>query len=246
VAACGPGSIRQHALGAALGCKYTATSCRGDDPDKEHMLRRSVRDSGHAETRGPSSEIGKGILEASRRVLARGGIEALTVAAVAAEADVYGSAIHYHFGSKEGLKAALVEQLFDEGRMNAEQAIASLPPGPARLAEAMRRFLMIGGPDTELAGFETLGTQLRDENLHRGLMELYDRAREDFVKVLGADADPELAESVRPLATVVFAFLDGMNVAMLIDPGLDETAALATMEEMVIGKLRELGVSWIR
>lgn len=205
-------------------------------------MRRNVHDHSTTETRGPSSEIGIAILEASRRVLAKGGIEALTIAAVAAEAGVYGSAIHYHFGSKDGLKAALVEQLFDEGRLNAEQAIDCLPPGRARFVEAMHRFLMIGGSDTELAGFETLGTQLRDENLHKRLIELYDQAREDFVKVLGGDIHPELADSLRPLALVIFAFLDGMNVAMLVDPSIDVAAALATMQEMAVAKLNQLGV----
>lgn len=39
--------------------------------------------------------------------------------------------------------------------------------------------MMRGGSEAELAGFETLGTQLRDEDLHKGLLKLYDLARDD-------------------------------------------------------------------
>ncbi len=203
-------------------------------------MRKSTHDTNGRPRRGPYSEMGRRILDASKRVLAEGGIEALTISAIAAKAGVYGSAIHYHFGSKEGLKTVLVEQLLNDERLRAELAIDSLPPGRARLREAMRRFSMIGGRETQLAGFETLGTQLRDAELARRVRERYVLGRELFVKVLSDEADPELAAALEPVAQVIHAFLDGMNVQLLIDPGTDEAAALAMMEEMAVAKIKEL------
>jgi AcrR family transcriptional regulator len=190
--------------------------------------------------RGPSSEVGRRILEASRRLLASGGLEALTISAIEREAGVYSSAIHYHFGSKAGLKAALVETLLDESALQAVGVMKALPEGADRLDEALRRFLMIGGPQLQLAFFETLGDQIRDDDLHRRLIELYDLGKELFVQVLGHEEQPAFAESMRPLAQVVFAFLDGMNVQMLVDPTADDVAALELMREMAAAKAEEI------
>jgi len=207
-------------------------------------MRGASRPTAKRPARGPSSEVGERILEASRHLLSRGGLEALTISAVEEEAGVYSSAIHYHFGSKEGLKAALVENLLDESRRQAEQAMRSLPLGRARLNEAVGRFEMMGGREVQLAFFETLGTQLRDDDLHRRVAELYELGKDLFVEVLVGAADPMLAQSLRPLAQLVFAFLDGMNVQLLIDPSIDDAPVLALMEDMVAAKTREItGVS---
>jgi AcrR family transcriptional regulator len=177
-------------------------------------------------------------------LLVAGGLEALTISAVEAEAGVYSSAIHYHFGSKEGLKAALVEQLLEETTLQAEQAVNALPRGGARLDEILRSFEMIGGRDVQLAFFETLGTQIRDEALHERVVKLYALGRELFTNVLGGDGDPAIAEALRPLAQVVFSFVDGMNVQLLVDPDTDDVAALAMMRDMAAAKIREItGVS---
>jgi AcrR family transcriptional regulator len=190
--------------------------------------------------RGPASEVGRRILEASRSLLASGGLEALTISAIEREAGVYSSAIHYHFGSKAGLKAALVETLLDESAIQAVGVMKALPDGTDRLDEALRRFLMIGGPQLQLAFFETLGDQIRDGDLHQRLIELYDLGKELFVQVLGHEDQPEFAESMRPLAQVVFAFLDGMNVQLLVDPAADDVAALELMREMATAKAEEI------
>ena len=200
------------------------------------MARREVG----RPARGPSSEVGRRILEASKRLLAAGGLEALTISAIEREAGVYSSAIHYHFGCKAGLKAALVETLLDENRLEAGHVMDALPEGSDRLDEALRRFLMIGGSQLQLAFFETLGDQLRDDGLRRRLVELYDLGKELFVQVLGNEQPPAVAESMRPLAQVVFAFLDGMNVQMLVDPTADDVAALELMREMAAAKAAEI------
>jgi AcrR family transcriptional regulator len=153
---------------------------------------------------------------------------------------VYSSATHYHFGSKAGLKAALVETLLDESALQAMDVMKALPAGSDRLDDALRRFLMIGGPQLQLAFFETLGDQIRDDDLHQRLIELYDLGKELFVQVLGLEEQPELADSMRTLAQVVFAFLDGMNVQMLVDPDADDAAALQLMKEMAAAKAEEI------
>ena len=60
-----------------------------------------------------SSEVRQRILQASRRLLVAGGLQALTISAIETEADVYSSAIHYHFGSKEDLLLQVIRRRAD-------------------------------------------------------------------------------------------------------------------------------------
>lgn len=64
----------------------------------------AVRHRNKAETRDE-------ILAAARAVLNRDGAGRLSTRSVAAEADVNQSLIHYHFGTREGLLLAVVEQM---------------------------------------------------------------------------------------------------------------------------------------
>jgi AcrR family transcriptional regulator len=203
-------------------------------------MSRTARRAAGMPARGPSSEVGGRILAASKRLLAGGGLEALTMSAIEREAGVYSSAIHYHFGCKAGLKAALVETLMDESKLEAWRVIDALPEGGDRLDEALRRFVMVGGPQLQLAFLETLGGQIRDDEMHRRLIELYDLGKELFVQMLAEEQQAYSAESLRPLAQVVIAFLDGMNVQMLVDPTADDIAALDLMRDMAAAKAREI------
>jgi AcrR family transcriptional regulator len=57
------------------------------------------------------SPTARKLVAAARRLLARGGYEALTVEAVAAEAGAYRDSVRYYFGSKAPFLAAVVDSL---------------------------------------------------------------------------------------------------------------------------------------
>jgi AcrR family transcriptional regulator len=68
------------------------------------------------------------ILEAAKRVLAREGFRGLTFEAIAKEAGENPALIRYHFGSKAGLLAALVDSVLYQ---EAKDLIEQLTPVPA-------------------------------------------------------------------------------------------------------------------
>ena len=73
------------------------------------------------------------ILAAARRLLVRDGFTALTLSAIAVEAEESKASIGYHFGNKDGLVAALVDSLTHDANRALIQECLSLPPGPARM-----------------------------------------------------------------------------------------------------------------
>ncbi len=66
-----------------------------------------------ARARTPSQDVEQALLEAAEAVLAREGLAAVTVRAVAAEAGVAPMGVYNRFGSKDGLIEALVMRSFD-------------------------------------------------------------------------------------------------------------------------------------
>jgi AcrR family transcriptional regulator len=178
------------------------------------------------------------ILAASRRLLARHGLEALTISAIAAEAGVYSSAIFYHFGGKDGLWAALVDQLLREAESLAQSDLLAVPVGRERIDRAVETYDMIGGPGLQAAFFETLVPALRHPDLRKSLRSLYEDGRDKLAADLGADEHPEQLETLRLAGQIVLAFTDGINVQRLIDPDADYAPAIALFEEMLADALR--------
>ena len=65
------------------------------------------------------SPTARKLVSAARRLLARGGYEALTVEAVAAEAGAYRDSVRYYFGSKAAFIAAVVDSLSHDQSLSA-------------------------------------------------------------------------------------------------------------------------------
>ena len=129
-------------------------------------------------------------MAAARRLLARGGYEALTVEAVAAEAGAYRDSVRYYFGSKAAFIAAVVDSLahdqsLERGRRDRRRrraatsaCTASSPATAAWSADraAFRDF------------FAILPHVLLDDELRERVAALYDWYRDLYVEGLG-DAD---------------------------------------------------------
>ncbi|WP_373048787.1 TetR/AcrR family transcriptional regulator [Vulgatibacter sp.] len=78
------------------------------------------------------------ILDAARRVLEADGVAALTIAAVAAEADVSKPAVYYYFRSKEEVIGNLAASILEQEVLALEAAIDQAPSGVAALAALVR------------------------------------------------------------------------------------------------------------
>ena len=73
-------------------------------------------------TEDPTAQLSptaRKLVAAARRLLARGGYEALTVEAVAAEAGAYRDSVRYYFGSKAAFIAAVVDSLAHDQSVSA-------------------------------------------------------------------------------------------------------------------------------
>ena len=83
----------------------------------------------------PTAELSptaRRLVAAARRLLARGGFEALTVESVAAEAGAYRDAVRYYFGSKAAFVATVVDALAHEQSLEGAVRTRGLPAGEAK------------------------------------------------------------------------------------------------------------------
>ena len=117
------------------------------------------------------------ILDAAKRVLARDGFRGLTFETIAKEAAENPALIRYHFGSKAGLLAALVDSVLYQEAVELIEQLAAVPAGDERRKELLA--LHEGLPeDTDAYRnfFELIPHILRDDELQphlRGLFEWY-------------------------------------------------------------------------
>jgi AcrR family transcriptional regulator len=183
------------------------------------------------------SDVRRRILKASRRILSRDGLEGLTISRIAAEADVYSSAIFYHFGGKEGLWIALGVELLEEANTAAASDLQALPLGRERTRRAVESYFMIGGSEVQSASFEMMVPALRSPGLRESIVHLYDDGREKLADDLGANEHPERREYLRLVGQVVLSFTDGLNMQALMDPEADFAPVISLFEEMLTGVL---------
>jgi len=166
------------------------------------------------------------LVAAARRLLARGGYEALTVEAVAAEAGAYRDAVRYHFGSKAAFVATVVDALAHDQSLEGARKTRGLPAGAARvraLVDADRHLT------EDLSSFRDFFTilphALRDEELRRRVARLYDWYRSLYVEALDNE-DPVRAADLCGYAHLMTAVTDGLAVQKLLDPANVDLEAL--------------------
>ena len=202
----------------------------------------------------PSAELSptaRRLVAAARRLLARGGYEALTVEAVAAEAGAYRDAVRYYFGSKAELIAAVVDSLAHEQSLGAVADTRAARDGAERvhgLVAADRRLVDDRAAFRDF--FSLLPHVILDEELRARVAGLYDWYRDLYVEGVGEAAAPGAGDGapaassaagdarLRLLASLMVAMTDGLAVQKLLDPGIDLEALFALWEEML---RRELG-----
>jgi AcrR family transcriptional regulator len=157
------------------------------------------------------------LIEAGLRCLARSGIAGFTVDAISAEAGISRGLIAHHFGSKDGLLAAVYASAYD--RM---LAVVLRPEEPqADLRTLINRIFSPEyfnstalGVWLALWGEVAINPVLRDE--HRKLYALY---RQSMARAIGTEARTRGREvDSHALATTVISLLDGLWLEQAIDP----------------------------
>src|SRR5512137_1576645 len=95
-----------------------------------------MNDGGQRIAEDPTAQLSptaRKLVAAARRLLARGGYEALTVEAVAAEAGAYRDSVRYYFGSKAAFMAMVVDSLAHDQSLESAVRTRDLPAGAERV-----------------------------------------------------------------------------------------------------------------
>ncbi|MEU5873567.1 TetR/AcrR family transcriptional regulator [Glycomyces sp. NPDC047369] len=166
------------------------------------------------------------ILVAARRVLARDGAEALTLKAVAAEAELSVGGVRYHFASKQDLLAALVDALVE----GFDTALAQAGTAPG---DRTRAYIAATLDASDVrAGYDASGGLLAAAALDAALLDVlrgHFRRWQELLDDDGIDATT---------ATVVRLAIDGWWLAAFLDlapPQGDRAAAVRAALEHLTG-----------
>lgn len=166
-----------------------------------------------------------GLLDAAADQFARRGFHAVSTEAVAEAADRTTGALYAHFGSKEGLLFALVDDYRDA---TADAVLASVPdPGDLDGIIAAAWDHIVAASDEPGSPWLLLEMELwlhgaRDDTIGSQLAERYAHIRGDLADGLAAWADAHGADLVAPaaeLAMRALSFLLGAALQHRLDPG---------------------------
>jgi AcrR family transcriptional regulator len=164
------------------------------------------------------SPTARRLVAAARRLLARGGYEALTVEAVAAEAGAYRDSVRYYFGSKAAFVAAVVDSLSHDQSLSAVVETQAARGGDERvhgLVAADRRLVADRAAFRDF--FAILPHVVLDDELRERVAALYEWYRDLYVEGLG-DSTAVVDEHLRGYASLMVAVADGLAVQKLLDP----------------------------
>jgi AcrR family transcriptional regulator len=164
------------------------------------------------------SPTARRLVAAARRLLARGGYEALTVEAVAAEAGAYRDSVRYYFGSKAAFIAAVVDSLSHDQSLSAVAETQAAQDGDERvhgLVAADRRLVDDRAAFRDF--FAILPHVVLDDELRERVAALYEWYRDLYVEGLG-DATAADEAGLRAFASLMVAMTDGLAVQKLLDP----------------------------
>jgi TetR/AcrR family transcriptional repressor of bet genes len=182
------------------------------------------------------------LLSAAKRVLFRDGFKALTFETIAREAGENPALIRYHFGSKAGLLAALVDAVLYQESVELIEQLTTVPAGDERRAQLLRLHERLPEDrDAYRMFFELIPHVLRDEELQPHLRDLFEWYRRLDAWALKDAGDREPAAHIAPMALLTVAIADGVALQKLADPDLDVGPAFDLWRRLVLGYVESGG-----
>ncbi len=230
---------------------------RAHDPAEAHTPRRGRTPraaTNAAATSGITGNTREVILDAGTELMADRGFAATTIGAICRATDCAPTAIYWHFGSKEGLLAAIVERSIErwyaelDAAMRAEAPDVTVPPPPdlnrffgviadsyRHAPQALRLLLWLG-----------LDRSHPDRAVRTAVQQARRSAVERMAASIGALFEGSAAAGLRSasesLARLVLVHLDGIFLSHQIDDDTDRldelfalsrTAVLAAATELL-------------
>jgi AcrR family transcriptional regulator len=183
------------------------------------------------------------LLQAASRVYARRGFDGATLDELASEAGLTKGAVYDHFGSKEKLLLALLDErlaaqideqiaLFDLSKETAERPRAGADRWMAHLEE---------DPDSFRLFVETWVHAQRDDELRARVAAGMDAWRATF-KRLGSERSADQQEAIpeillEQVANVMLALGTGLGMVKLADPDSVSSNLLGAVNVLLLGAL---------
>ncbi len=183
----------------------------------------------------------KQFVAAARAVMARPGVAATALRAVAAEAEVPLGTLQYVFPSKELLLRAVIEAVIEE----ISAVLTASVDVDRGLAHAVRQGLtvfwselVVGQVDSQLMQFELVNYALRQpglEHLAQWQYQRYADAIAQWCQSAATNAGESSLVGYDQLARLILAGVDGLTMQYACDPDNQRAQAdLAVLADMVI------------
>lgn len=171
------------------------------------------------------------LLNTARNILAAEGLGALTTRAVTSFSGENPAAIHYHFGSKQGLIRALLETHTYDSSVALLRQARNLHPGPELTNTWLDGMQEIAEDDESfIAFFELLPLALRNPELCNRLEGLYEWYRQSHIDVLNTEIQQEESQA---LAVLIVAAIDGIAIQRALCPDLDTQKIFELLKSLV-------------
>jgi AcrR family transcriptional regulator len=175
------------------------------------------------------------LVEASKRLLMDGGMEALRVDKITQAAGQNKAMVSYYFGGKAAMLAVVVDSLIHEAVQELATQAEGLPEGDARVDAHVDSTLSLMQTPEFLATLDVIPPALRNDDLRERLAKLYGWYREVNAACLDPNPDPSQAERRNGLATLFVAVIDGLAIQWALDPKNVDLELLGALLKEIVG-----------
>ena len=187
------------------------------------------------------SPTARKILAAARRLVVRGGYDAVSIQAVANEAGELKSTVAYHFGDKAGLLSFLIESLIHDGNVHIMKTLSAIPSAPARVHALLQAQVQIAAQkEYWRLLFGLLPQIVKNKQMHARFGDLMRWYYEVDLRSLGL-WDEERHEELELTASLLLAVLEGFALQReLIPDGYDLDARFRLWESIITPYMERL------
>lgn len=162
------------------------------------------------ESAKPLPKAAREFVDAAKRIIAREGLEAVTLRRVADEVGANKASIWYHFGGKDGLIEAVIHDYQLENNVFTEPEIGPGASVEERVDSLIRQWRsVLCDPFSYAGSADVLAYSLHDELLLAQWRRTYKAWLEDVQNRLGL---PEGSQEARHIVEVIVAICDGLTV----------------------------------
>ncbi|QZQ53855.1 TetR/AcrR family transcriptional regulator [Curtobacterium sp. TC1] len=176
-------------------------------------------------------------LDAAVELFGANGYRGTSLNQIARAAGVVQSALHHHFGSKEGLLAAALEAHYPTGQHRPD--MAAIAAGETDFVDEMLRAVRHNVDDPVLVRFFSVMTGeslTEDHPAHAFFEERYRRVRHGFTEAIlraRGVAGPSARGRIDRAVTVLVGTSDGLQMQWLRDPSVDLVGGVELVADLV-------------